>query len=173
MNIKDDAQRLMKAYRPLLISLVKKYGAYEEDEAMDVARMILIDSIEIYDEKKGTFGNFLKLRLNYYFLDLGKKPRVSSLYEKNPAGEEMIDLLEEPSDMEKEFYIKNRNDLLMTYVNRLDELDRMIIIGKFFDRLTNKKLGQELNISPKTVANRQSLALAKLRRMMDRRDFDL
>ena len=56
----DNSKQIIDAYMPLLIANARKFSAFEYEEAVDQSKILLIEAILEYDEKKGTFGNFLK-----------------------------------------------------------------------------------------------------------------
>ena len=68
----NNAARIMDDYMPLIFATVRRFNAFEKEEAIDEAKMVLMEAILDYDEAQGTFGNFLKHRLNYYFWDKAK-----------------------------------------------------------------------------------------------------
>lgn len=59
----ENAEKIMDNYMPLIYATVKRFNTFDLEEAVDEAKMILIESILVYDENKGTFGNYLKIGL--------------------------------------------------------------------------------------------------------------
>lgn len=162
----DNAVRIMADYMPLIYATVKKFHAFEKEEAIDEAKMVLIEAILAYDESQGTFGNYLKHMLNYHFWDKAKVPIAYSLDADAGKGPSLKEKIASEEDLEENFFNKEAYKDLYAKIKRLDEKDMMIIKLKYWQNLPDKKIGEILDISAKTVRNRHSLALKKLRRMM-------
>lgn len=151
---------------PLLISMARKFPSNDYDEDIDETRMILMECIPSYDESKGTFGNFLKNQLRYHYLDRAKKQNPQSLDDFDQNGNPIVDTI--PDDYDFEVHILENYKELYLAICKLSEKDREIIRLKYWEKLTNKEIGEILHISPKTVANRHSLSLKKLKDLMER-----
>lgn len=159
----ENSEMIMDAYKPLILAVTNKFQKYEKDESIDEARMILMEAILTYDAEKATFGYYLKQRLYYHFLDKGKKREVLSLNEKNQEGDELIDSLIDTTDFEEDLLRKDRIRQILTYLEILSPKDRKIVEMRYLKEMTNQEIGERLKISTKTVANRLSLSLKKLR----------
>lgn len=166
IDIKN-ADKITEAYMPLIYATVKRFSAFEKKEAIDEARMVLIEAILSYNEDNGTFGNYLKHRLNYYFWDKAKKPLDLSIDQEDKEGLSLADRLEADFDIEDDFFTKEGYKDLYTSINKLDKKDVAIIKMKYWKDMTDKEIGKALNLSPKTIRNRHSMALKKLRKMME------
>ncbi len=166
IDIKN-ADKITEAYMPLIYATVKRFSAFEKKEAIDEARMVLIEAILSYNEDKGSFGNYLKHRLNYYFWDKAKKPLDLSIGQENQDGISLADRLEAGIDIEDDFFTKEGYKDLYANINKLDKKDVAIIKMKYWKDMTDKEIGRALNLSPKTIRNRHSMALKDLRRMME------
>lgn len=167
MNIcMENMEAIMEAYMPLIISNARKFSSFEFDEVVDESRMILIDAIGDYDESRGSFGNFLKLRLRYHFLDMAKKAPVDSLDDLDSSGTPLIDGLVDDYDFEQDLLKNEDYALLYDAMNRLSELDRKIVWLKYIYSYPNAEVADIMGLSYKTVANRSSLALKKLREIL-------
>lgn len=151
---------------PLLISMARKFPSFDYDEDIDQTRMILVECIPAYDESKGTFGNFLKNQLRYHYLDKAKKQNPQSLDDFDQNGNPIVDTI--PDDYDFEVHIlENYKDLYLS-IGQLSQKDQEIIRLKYWEDLSNAEIGHILNISTKTVANRHSLSLKKLKKLMER-----
>lgn len=157
---------IMEAYMPLIRSNARKFSRFDFDEMVDESRMILIDAIGEYDESKGSFGNFLKLKLWYHYLDKSKKEPESSLDEYDSSGNPLVDSLEEEFNFEEELIKNEEYSLLYDAIDSLPEVDRKIIWLKFIYAYPNAEVADIMGLSYKTVANRSSLALKKLRNIL-------
>ena len=151
---------------PLLISMARKFPSFDYDEDIDQTRMILVECIPAYDESKGTFGNFLKNQLRYHYLDRTKKLNPQSLDDFDQNGNPIVDTI--PDDYDFEVQILNNYKDLYLAIGQLSQKDQEIIRLKYWENLSNAEIGHILNISSKTVANRHSFSLKKLKDLMER-----
>ena len=150
---------------PLLISMARKFPSFDYDEDIDHTRMILVECIPAYDESKGTFGNFLKNQLRYHYLDRAKKQNPQSLDAFDQNGNPIVDTIPDDYDFEVQI-LENYKDLYLA-IGKLSRKDQEIIRLKYWQNLSNAEIGHILNISSKTVANRHSLSLKKLKDLME------
>lgn len=162
-----NAERIMDDYMPLILATIKRFAFFERQEAIDEAKMVLVEAILDFDESQGTFGNFLKHRLNYYFWDKAKVHRPISLDQETSDGASLMDMLKSESDLEEDIYTKEEYKDLYEKIKRLDKKDMIIIRLKYWENLSNKKIGEILNLSAKTIRNRHSMALKRLRGMFE------
>lgn len=161
-----NSKQIIDSYMPLLISMARKFPSFDYDEDIDQTRMILVECIPAYDESKGTFGNFLKNQLRYHYLDKAKKQNPQSLDDFDQNGNPIVDTI--PDDYDFEVHIlENYKDLYLS-IGQLSQKDQEIIRLKYWEDLSNAEIGHILNISTKTVANRHSLSLKKLKKLMER-----
>lgn len=165
----DNAERIMADYMPLIYATIRRFDKFDTEEAIDEAKMVLIEAILAYDESQGTFGNFLKHNLNYYFWDKAKKPIPVSLDADNGKGPRLKDLIPSEDDFEDNFFTKEEYKNLYAKIKSLDKKDILIIKLKYWENLSDKKIGEIMGLSAKTIRNRHSLALRKLRGMMEKR----
>lgn len=164
----ENAEKIMDNYMPLIYATVKRFHTFDLEEAIDEAKMILIEAILVYDENKGTFGNYLKNRLNYHFWDKAKIPHSTSLDEDVKDDLKLKDLIKNEDDLEDDFFTKEAYKDLYDKINRLDKKDIIIIRLKYWENLSDKKIGEIMNLSAKTIRNRHSLALKTLRKMYEK-----
>lgn len=161
----NNAARIMDDYMPLIYATIRRFDAFEREEAICEAKMVLMETILAYDEDQGTFGNYLKHRLNYYFWDKAKKKRPISLDVDTKDGISLMDTLASDDDLERDVFVKEEYRELYDKIKRLDEKDLMIIRLKYWENLPDKKIAEIMNFSPKTIRNRHSKALRSLRDM--------
>lgn len=163
----NNAERIMADYMPLIYATIRRFDKFDTEESIDEAKMVLIEAILAYDESQGTFGNFLKHNLNYHFWDKAKKPIPVSLDGDNGRGPSLKDLLLSEDDIEDAFFTKEEYKDLYAKIRRLDKKDILIIKLKYWENLSDKKIGEIMSLSAKTIRNRHSLALRELRGMME------
>ena len=160
----ENSEMILHDYMPLILATVSRFSSYEKEESIDEARMILIESITSFDDRKGSFGNYLKNRLNYHFLNKSREKRTTSLYELDSKGVELIENVADPRDFEEEIFHEERLANLDAYLGLLAKKDRRLVEMKYLEKMTNRQIGQILNRSPKTIANRISISLATMRK---------
>ena len=163
----DNSKQIVDSYMPLLISMARKFPSFDYDEDIDENRMILVECIPAYDESKGTFGNFLKNQLRYHYLDRAKGKIIQSLDDFDQDGNPIVDTISDDYDFESVIVKKEKYKDLYLAISKLSEKDREIIRLKYWEDLSNKEIGDILNISAKTVSNRHSLSLKKLKDLME------
>ena len=163
----DNSKQIMDSYMPLIISMARKYPGFDYDESIDETRMILIESIPSYNPERGTFGNFLKNKLRYHYLDKSKVEIPQSLDEIDNTGKPIIDSVKDPSDLEDQIFKKEKYKDLYKAFNKLRKKDQQIIQLKFWEEKSNAEIGQILGISSKTVSNRLSLSLKELKNLLE------
>lgn len=163
-----NSKQIIDSYMPLLVSMARKFPSFDYDEDIDETRMILVECIPSYDESKGTFGNFLKNQLRYHYLDRAKKQNLQSLDDFDQNGNPIVDAITDDYDFESVIVEKEKYKDLYLAISKLSDKDREIIRLKYWEDLSNKEIGEILHISAKTVANRHSLSLKKLKELMER-----
>ena len=151
---------------PLMIANARRFSYFEYDEVLDISRMILIEAISEYDQNKGTFGNFLKQKLYYYFLDQSKKQRPMSLDQVDHEGGAIVDSLESDYDLEEELVNKEKYKNLYSSIDKLPDDLKAIVIDKYFLGMTNGQIAEKMGLSYKTIANKSTMALKKLRKSL-------
>lgn len=162
----DNSEKIIAAYKPLILKTVKQFGAFEEEESIDEAKMILIDAIGTYDATKGTFGTYLKNLLRYHFLDKAKLPQAGSIYEEDEEKNSIIDLLEAKEDIEEIIMAEEGKKEILANLEKINKKNSQILKLKYYQDLTNNEIGQIMNISTKTVFNRISMGLKEMREIM-------
>lgn len=160
----ENSEMILNDYKPLILATVSRFSSYEKEESIDEAKMILIESIASFDDRKGTFGNYLKNMLNYHFLNKSRKKRARSLYDLDSRGEELIQNLADTKDFEEEIFHEESLASIDTYLNLLGKKDRRLVEMKYLEGMTNREIGKLVNRSPKTIANRIAMSLATMRK---------
>lgn len=163
----ENADRIVDAYMPLLRANAFKFSAFDFDETMDESIMILIDAICEYDSTKGTFGNFLKLRLTYHFLDKAKGEVLLSLDQSDDKGHALVDTLISDDDLFDEVSKNEEYESLYRAMDRLNKDQRDIVYMKYFLDMKNAEIAKLMNLSYQTVANKASKSLKLLREFLE------
>lgn len=160
----ENSKQIIDAYMPLIIANARRFSALDYEEVVDESRMLLIDAILEYDELKGTFGNYLKQKLYYHFLDECKKEQIASLDDFDKDGNPLIDSIEDNYNLEKDLEEREKYKELYIAIENLPDDLRNIIVGKYFLAMTNDELAKKTGLSYKTIANKASIALKILRK---------
>lgn len=168
----ENAPRIIDDYMPLIIATVDKFKAFEREEAIEESKMILIETVLTYDESKGSFGNFLKQSLNYYFWDKSKKPRPISLDAKSKDTDSLLETIRNDIDIESDLLKKEKYEKLYQALARLDETDLKLIRLKYFLNYSNKEIAKDLGLAVKTVKNKHTKILQNLQIMYKSFKFD-
>jgi len=159
----DNSEQIINAYMPLLKANARKFSRFEYDEMIDESKILAMESICEYDKNKGSFGYFLKLKLLYHYLDKSKIDPVNSLDDLDSNGEAIVETIVDDFDFEEMLFNNEKYEFLYKAIDSLEEKDKEIIIYKFFYDMTITEISNIMDISYKTVANRTSLAIRKLR----------
>lgn len=161
----DNAGRIIDDYMPLILKTVGSFPVFEKDEAIDEAKAICIEAIRDYDFERASFGHFLKLRLNYHFYEKLKEPRALSLDKEDEKGGRISDTIASNTDVEKTIIKKESYKDLYEKVSTLGKKDRKILYMYYDEEKSHEQIGKALGLSPKTIRNRKSKAISRLRDM--------
>ncbi len=137
----ENAEKIMDNYMPLIYATVKRFHTFDLEEAIDE---------------------------NYHFWDKAKIPHSTSLDEDVKDDLKLKDLIKNEDDLEDDFFTKEAYKDLYDKINKLDKKDVIIIKLKYWENLSDKKIGKIMNLSAKTIRNRHSLALKTLRKMYEK-----
>lgn len=159
----EHSKQIMDQYMPLIRANAYKFSRFDFDETVDESSMMLIEAIGEYDETRGSFGNYLKNKLRYHYLDKAKKPVEESLDSPDETGTPLLDGLISNDDFETDLVRDECYVELYKAISKLSARDKSIIKMKFWDDMAKAEIGEVLGISSKTVANRMSMALGVLR----------
>lgn len=161
-------ETLSITFRPLVISMIQKH-VWEKsnwDDAYGEGMVVLLETIDTYNpETKVYFSIYLKKRLFYRFMEMGRKQEENLSLDK-PMGDDVClgELVRDTSPPAVENCIaKENNTQLHRLIQSLPQGQRQVIIGKYFRGMKPKALSLELGISTKTIETHHARAMAKLR----------
>ncbi|MGL5151589.1 MAG: sigma-70 family RNA polymerase sigma factor [Clostridium sp.] len=121
------------------------------------------------------FKNIDKLNINNGtikgFLSIVAKRRAIDMYRKYSKKNNLVvsydSLYEEPfgefNDISSHLRDKELSSLILNSINELNEIDKIIIIKKYFLKESSKDISLSLNIKVNTIDKRASRALSKLK----------
>lgn len=167
----ENLDAIIRKYKPLILSTIDKFPAFDRDEAYIKATDFVLTIVEDYDEKKGKFGGYIKYRLYYHFLDMSKKKRPISLNDRDKKGCEIIENLEDDVDIERDLIKDVEIKALREAIKKLNKRQRDIIYLKYDKKFSHKEIGRLLGISPKTVTNIHGDIIFKLRRILSEEEI--
>ncbi len=169
----DKAYIVVDAYKPLLISSIRKFynkpNLYEE--LLQEGILEICNAILDYDSTKNIpFGGYLKTRIYYFYLGKNNyKDSTLSLDEKIVDDESLTlnDILADSTNIEEEFMIREDNKTLYNALEKLTNKQRNIVIDFYFNGLNLKDISTKYGISYRTAVNTKTVALKKLKRFLE------
>lgn len=158
---------IIKRLQPLIISSIKRYyyNKNEFDDLIQAGNLKILESIILYDEKKGIyFLGYIKIMLKYMYLDMHKIKRHSSLNEKTSDTDiELIDLLvSDEVDILENIVVTEQIKSLREAINCLTDRQKAIILLFYIEKNSIGEIADKLNIKYRTVVNIKTSAVKKL-----------
>lgn len=152
-------EELILKLNPLIKSSIKKYCPmwdYFEDLYQDGV-VVVLKCLELHNEKKGTYLNFVKNYLRFYYLDTFKyllKDESGSIPLEDKSEEfSLLEVLEDEFNMEEHFLNMELSLELRLALNKLTHRQRQVALLYYHYNFTHEKIGSILNISKWTVVN--------------------
>lgn len=160
---------LIKAFRPLLISLSYKYcfNKYEREDYVNEGILVILKCIESYDEELGVpFAGYLKKELFYNYVARAKKHRnLSSLDATLPNGNS--NLLEMLADdtvaIEVDFVHREDLKALFAYLPLLRARRRWIIEEHYFRKQSLIAISVKIGVTSNSLVKLHRRAIQDLR----------
>lgn len=172
---KDDYERIMLDYEPLIKKCIKLYihdPSYFED-AMQEGRLTILKCIKSFDPSSGSyFPAYVKSSVIYTLRDFTRKlPKDLSIDEK-PAGSfkdynSFEDMLPSPEDTALDYERKASLKQLYEYVERLPDKQKAIIKSYYFNRVPLREIALNRRCCYKAVCQMKARALKNLKGMYD------
>ncbi|SHH53927.1 RNA polymerase sporulation-specific sigma factor [Anaerosphaera aminiphila DSM 21120] len=166
---RDAKAVLVSKLNPLIKSSIKKYCPiwdYFEDLYQDGV-VVVLKCIELHNENKGTYLNFVKNYLRFYYLNTfkyllkdenGKVPMEDEREELN-----LLEFLEDDFNMEEHFLNLELSSHLKLALNKLTHRQRQVVVLYYHYNFTHEKIGNILEISKWTVVNTKRRAIEILK----------
>lgn len=137
-----------------------------EDLAMDVF-VACHQNFESFDHKKATFATWVYVIANN---------KLKNYYRDKKITEELDDTIESPVVFEDELlaavYISEMRQDLANALNSLSEVQKTIVIQKFFNNKNANEIAEIVGISPGNVRVQLSRALNKLKEQFADKNID-
>ena len=128
---------------------------YEAEELTGDVFLSFYRNMDSYDEEKGSIATWLYAitanRLKNYYRD--KKTHYS------------LEILKQPEEIVAKIM---REETLRKRLEQLSDIEREILLGRFYYQKSSTELGRQMNLSPGNVRMIQKRALEKLRMIMEK-----
>lgn len=165
-----NAHVIVEKYHPLIVSSINKYynKPHEFEELYDQGVLEICEAIRDYDiNRNDSFGGYLKARLYYFYISKNKEKESLSLDE--PVAEDdltLMDMLEDPQNIEEDFLEREKYKCLYEGVKTLTERQRQILLDFYIRKISISDIAEKYNIKYRTVVNTKTMALEKLKKYL-------
>lgn len=163
-------ERILQGFKPLLIKNARKYFGINQDfeDWLQEGRLVLLHSIESYDEKMGIpFPGYVQKQVFYYFVDERKKIREKVILDqplKDGNGSLVDRLSDEDIDLERDFVHGEMKSVLYSALFHLSPKQREIIIEYYLNNKSLKDLARERELCYQSTVKLKAKALKNLRK---------
>lgn len=165
-NNEDAKLKLVENLSPLIKSSIKKYCPLYDyfDDLYQDGVLIILESLDFYDEKKANYLAMIKAYLKYHYLEtykyIKKRDVEVSAFQENVN---LYDLVESDENIEIDFLIKEADIVLQKALEKITKREREVIYLYYYKRYSHKKIAEILNISKWTVVNNKRRGISKLK----------
>jgi RNA polymerase sporulation-specific sigma factor len=166
-------ERIFEMTTPLIKSSMKKYflGNMPNEDLLQEGYLVIANCLEDYDrEKKIPFLGYVKSKLKFYYMDLGRKSNKEECDSLNreikgrEGSVELIELVEDRNSSTDGNILKYEELLfLLKSLKLLTRRESQIIRLFYFQNKNMKEISEGLNLSYRTVVNIKTNAIKKLR----------
>ena len=160
---RDDLNDIIEAYRPLIISSIKRFCPIknEFDDLYNDGIVFIIESLSNFDPSRGfTFGAYIKSGLRIYYLDT---LRYLMRYAGSP---EVEDYMAASDSLEDDFFRDKDYASLYDAIGSLKSREREVIFLNFYKGFSLLEIARELGISLRTVNRVKQAALDKMKEFL-------
>lgn len=160
---RDDLNDIIEAYRPLIISSIKRFCPIknEFDDLYNDGIVFIIESLSNFDPSRGfTFGAYIKSGLRIYYLDT---LRYLMRYADSPDVE---DYMAASDSLEDDFFRDKDYASLYDAIGSLKSREREVIFLNFYKGFSLLEIARELGISLRTVNRVKQAALDKMKEFL-------
>ena len=163
-------EMLLSRLKPLILASIRRYynKLDEYDDLIQEGYEVVLIAIEEYEENKGAqFLGYVKLQLKYHYLNKHREKTYASLNEPLGDGQiELIDLIEDETNILEEYIAKEEGEYLMEKLNALTKRQREILIEFYIKGYSIGEIADKLGISYRTVANTKTSGINNLKKLM-------
>lgn len=143
------------------------------DESKDHLRYyIKLNSVMIEVDKEVYHCMFNSYRKNLRLQKHNCDNNLISL-DADENGHGLYGILRADVDVEKEVSNRLIEEYIHNVITRLDNIDKQIIIGLFYEQRTELELGKQMGISRSTVQKRKQKILSQLRTVINKTDHEM
>lgn len=171
MDDKNAQEEIIRMFEGYIYTVASSYYIknYDMDDLIQLGRMSVYKAIKLYDPESASRGfmyyamNAVKNNFMYEFRKCGRYNYEMSLNEKNKECEmEYIDAIEDDINIENDYERKIIKKKLLEAVNELSDLEREIVIWKFYLERPLKEYAALHNMNYSCVRYHEKTALKKI-----------
>lgn len=162
-------EKIICNFTPLVNKLSFKYfiKGYDSEDLKQIGFISLIKAINMYDiNSSNSPVSYIKNTIEKnYFYEIRKNSKgnyIASLDKENDEGIRMIDLIQSTDNLEEDYILKNRRELLNKILGKLTCNERKLI-QYAYGKKGLKAYGEEIGESYYTVRKMRDKILNKLR----------
>lgn len=168
---KEAKGQLIKRLEPLIYKMMQKVPKQyrDVDDLYQQSALIILDLLGSYDESKNvTFPAYVKINLNYYYLDMCKLKRVYISLDDNK--EDSVPLIEKIQDLtinnqqsnyiERKENINSINNALKTLTNK----QKVAVVSFYMQNKSITEIANLLDCSYSTAVKHKTKGMEKIRR---------
>lgn len=165
-----NAHVIVEKYHPLIVSSINRYynKPHEFEELYDQGVLEICEAIRDYDiNRNDSFGGYLKARLYYFYISKNREKESLSLDE--PIAEDdltLMDMLEDPQNIEEDFLEREKYKGLYEGVKTLTERQRQILLDFYIRKISISDIAEKYGVKYRTVVNTKTAALEKLKKYL-------
>lgn len=173
MNQKQ-IEELIKAFAPLRKSLCRKFS-YLDPEDLDQDLIILtIEGLKTYDQEASQLPYYIKKICSWYCLDkVKRKENQLSLDYQDQEGLDLKEKLASKENLEEDLENKEEKDYIREKIKQLDEKERTLIEGHYYQNKSLKEIGRQMDLSAASISRIHKKALKKLKKNLGQIKKDL
>lgn len=165
---------LIAILRPIRVSMIRKFPRLDPEDLDQDLIILLIESLEDFDERKCSFQWYVREKSRYYCLDLLKKKECFSIEERDENGISFIDSLDSGLVLDDLVCDSSIRDRIFLEISKLEPRVRFVIYFHFFKDHSLKEIGVKMNTSISSVYRLKEKGVKILRKSLKdikREDF--
>ncbi|AFS79483.1 RNA polymerase factor sigma-70 RpoD [Gottschalkia acidurici 9a] len=143
-------------YKVVYSILGTGFHVHSIDECVNDIFLALWNNIDCFDEKKGSFKNWIIAISRYKAIDYRRQLLKDTNLEFDESLVERDKLLTNESDAENILLMKEKREKLLKMINELNDVDRDIFIKRYFLDEEIQNIAEDLEVKRSVVDNRLS-----------------
>lgn len=163
--IEGNIEKIIADFEPLRKSLCRRFSYLGPEDLDQDLILLILENLENYEKDQSNLPYYIKKICTWYCLDRAKAHKNTlSLEEKDEEGLELKEKIPSNQSTEEIFSDEERRYYIRRKVENLEEIERYVIVGHYFENVSLKNLGENLGLSPATISRIHKRALRKLRK---------